>query len=201
MKIICTMILSINQNFKQMKDAIILITSLLLSVNTIRAQTSSSINIPLPSEQEMNFRSTSLDETRFDKSYVTNDSLYHKSLIGSEKEQINNVLIDYIEGTANGEPDRLKEAFHEDFNLYFVKKDSLQIWSGKHYVHNVKRGVKSNRIGKVVSIDYEKDAAMAKIEILMPDRQLIYTDYLMLLKINDHWKIIHKSFTYKKCAS
>ncbi|WP_400077827.1 nuclear transport factor 2 family protein [Winogradskyella sp. R77965] len=115
----------------------------------------------------------------------------------SEIEQINSVLYDYIEGTANGEPDRLKRAFHEDFNLYFVREDSLQVWSGKQYVANVKAGQKSNRIGKVLSIDYEGDAAMAKIEILMPTRKRIYTDYLMLLKTNKQWKIIHKSFTFK----
>ena len=115
----------------------------------------------------------------------------------SEIEEINKVLYDYIEGTANGEPDRLREAFDEDFNLYFVREDSLQVWSGKQYIDNVKLGRKNNRIGKVLSIDYEGDAAMAKIEILMPNRKRIYTDYLMLLKVNKQWKIIHKSFTFK----
>jgi len=115
----------------------------------------------------------------------------------SEIEQINKVLYDYIDGTANGEPDRLKRAFHEDFNLYFVQTDSLRVWSGKQYIGNVKQGRKSNRIGKVLSIDYEGDAAIAKIEILMPGRKRIYTDYLLLLKIKNNWKIIHKSFTFK----
>lgn len=40
-------------------------------------------------------------------------------------EQITATLMDYIEGTANGEPDRVKRAFHEDLNLYHVGKDSL----------------------------------------------------------------------------
>lgn len=115
----------------------------------------------------------------------------------SEIEQINSVLYDYIDGTANGEPDLLKRAFDENFNLYFVREDSLQVWSGKQYVANVKPGQKSNRIGKVLSIDFEGNAAVAKIEILMPARKRIYTDYLMLLKVNKQWKIIHKSFTFK----
>jgi hypothetical protein len=115
----------------------------------------------------------------------------------NEIEAINKVLYDYIEGTANGEPERLKSAFDENFNLYFVSKDSLRTWSGKQYVAGVKQGRKSNRIGKVLSIDFEGDAAIAKIEILMPSRKRIYTDYLMLLKIKDNWKIIHKSFTFK----
>jgi len=115
----------------------------------------------------------------------------------SEIEKINQVLYDYIEGTANGEPDRLKSAFHEDFNLYFVANDTVRVWSGKKYIENVKPGVKSNRIGKVISIDFEDNAAIARIEILMPARKRIYTDYLMLLKVKNQWKIIHKSFTFK----
>ncbi|MEM9361025.1 MAG: nuclear transport factor 2 family protein [Bacteroidota bacterium] len=115
----------------------------------------------------------------------------------SEIEHINKVLYDYIEGTADGEPDRLREAFDEDFKLYFVRNDSLQSWSGKNYINNVKPGRKSNRIGKVLSIDFEGDAAIAKIEILMPGLKRIYTDYLLLLKVEQRWKIIHKSFTFK----
>ncbi len=115
----------------------------------------------------------------------------------NELESIKNTLVDYIEGTANGEPDRLRRAFDENFNLYFVANDSLRIWSGKQYVNNVKAGRKSNRVGRVISIDYEGDAAMAKIEILMPSRKRIYTDYMLLLKIRGEWKIIHKSFTFK----
>ena len=114
----------------------------------------------------------------------------------TEIEKINKPLLDYIEGTANGEPDRLKRAFHPDFNLYFVQSDSVKAWSGKGYVSNVKQGRKSNRIGKIISVDYVNDAAIAKIEIDMPDRNRLYTDYLMLLKVKYEWKIIHKSFTF-----
>lgn len=116
----------------------------------------------------------------------------------SKKDDIRKTLMDYIEGTANGEPDRVKDAFHEDLNLYHIKNEELVVWSGKGYTNNIKPGRKSNRIGRIVSIDTENDAAMAKIEIKMPGLKRIYTDYLMLLKIKGKWKIIHKSFTYKK---
>ncbi len=115
----------------------------------------------------------------------------------TEIEEINKTLYDYIEGTANGQPERLKRAFHPDFNLYFVSKDSLRVWSGKEYIGNIKPGVKNNRIGRVISIDFEGNAASAKIEIDMPGLKRIYTDYLLLLKVHNSWKIIHKSFTYK----
>lgn len=115
----------------------------------------------------------------------------------SDKENIRKTLLDYIEGTANGEPDRVKDAFHEDLNLYHIKKGDLVVWSGKGYTNNIKPGRKSNRIGKILSIDVENDAAMAKIEIKMPGLKRIYTDYLILLKVKGKWKIIHKSFTYR----
>jgi hypothetical protein len=114
----------------------------------------------------------------------------------TELDKINKTLLNYIEGTANGQPERVREAFHKDLNLYHIKNDSLVTWIGERYVNNIKKGRKSNRIGRVVSVDYENDAAIAKIEIIMPDYKRVYTDYLMLLKIKDTWKIIHKSFTF-----
>jgi hypothetical protein len=116
----------------------------------------------------------------------------------SEIEQITETLMDYIEGTAIGEPDRLKKAFHSDFKLYTVtEKDSLRIRSGKEYISNVKRGEKSNRIGRIISIDYEKDAAIAKAEIVIPNWR-IFTDYFLLLKYEGSWKIVQKSYTWRE---
>jgi hypothetical protein len=116
----------------------------------------------------------------------------------SDLEQISETLMDYIEGTANGEPDRLRRAFHKDFNLYTVSdKDSLKIRSGEQYITNTKLGEKSNRIGRIISIDYEKDAAIAKAEIIIPNWR-IFTDYFLLMKYEGHWKIVQKSYTWKE---
>jgi CubicO group peptidase (beta-lactamase class C family) len=121
-----------------------------------------------------------------------------QSLIAqSETELITRTLNHYIEGTANGQPEMLKKAFHPDFNLYYVGQDSLRIWSGKEYVSNFKEGEKNDRKGKIVSIDFVNNAASAMIEIDIPSRKRIYTDYLLLLKYQGSWKIIHKSFTFK----
>lgn len=111
--------------------------------------------------------------------------------------QISETLLHYIEGTANGEPERLEKAFHPEFNLYTVtEKDSLKIRSGKEYISNIKKGKKSNRIGRIISIDYENNTAIAKAEILIPNLR-VFTDYFLLLKYNGQWKIIHKSYTWR----
>ncbi len=113
----------------------------------------------------------------------------------TDLEKIQETLTDYIEGTANGELDRLRKAFHPDFNLYTViGEDSLRVWDGQNYISGFREGRKSNRIGRIISIDHENDAAIAKVEIVMPGRG-VYTDYFLLLKLSDEWKIIHKTYT------
>jgi hypothetical protein len=116
----------------------------------------------------------------------------------SEIEQITATLMDYIDGTANGEPERLRKAFHPDFNLYTITtEDSLRIRSGEKYISNIKQGEKSNRIGRIILIDYENDAAIAKAEILIPNWR-IFTDYFLLMKYEGSWKIVHKSYTWRE---
>lgn len=116
----------------------------------------------------------------------------------SEMELISATLMDYIEGTANGQPERLHRAFHPDFNLYTVtEKDSLRIRDGQEYIAGIKPGEKANRIGRIVSIDFEKDAATAKVEIVIPNWR-IFTDYFLLLKYEGSWKIVHKSYTWRE---
>lgn len=114
----------------------------------------------------------------------------------SDLAQITATLMDYIEGTANGEPERLRRAFHPDFNLYTVtQEDSLRIRSGEEYIQGIKEGEKSDRIGRIIAIDYENNAAMAKAEIIIPGWR-IFTDYFLLLKYEGSWKIVQKSYTW-----
>lgn len=124
------------------------------------------------------------------KGYAQSDSTQ------SDIAQITATLMDYIEGTANGEPERLRRAFHPDFNLYTVtQEDSLRIRSGEEYIQGVKQGEKSDRIGRIIAIDYENNAAMAKAEIIIPGWR-IFTDYFLLLKYEGSWKIVQKSYTW-----
>lgn len=113
----------------------------------------------------------------------------------SEIENITKTLMDYIEGSTNGQPDRLKKAFHPDLNLYYVKENKISTWSGVDYIADTKEGKPTGEDGKIISIDYENNAAMAKVEISHPKSRSTYVDYFMLLKENDGWKIVHKMYT------
>ena len=114
-----------------------------------------------------------------------------------EEELIRQTLMDYIEGTANGEPDRLRRAFHPDFNLYSTtKEDDLRIWKGEDYIKGIKPGKKNNRKGRIISIDREGITATAKVEIVIPDWR-VFTDYFLLVKYQESWKIVHKSYSWR----
>ena len=116
---------------------------------------------------------------------------------GADRDRITATLTDYMQGTANGEPAKLKQAFHPDFKLYAVTEDNeLLIRSGEQYIAAIKPGEKIKRIGRIVSIDVENNAATAKVEILMPNFRL-YTDYFLLLKYAGSWKIVQKSYTWE----
>ena len=106
-------------------------------------------------------------------------------------------LMNYIDGTANGDPDQVRRAFHPDFNLYTVNDaDSLWIRSGAKYIDGIKVGEKNTRQGRIISIDVEKNAAMAKAEIAIPGWR-IFTDYFLLLKYEGSWRIVQKSYTWR----
>lgn len=115
-----------------------------------------------------------------------------------EAEAIEATLMDYIDGTADGDHLRIQNAFHKDLNLYTIDQDTLKVISGRDYISYFKDGKKRNRIGKIISVDRAGDGAMAEIEVRMPAMKRIYTDYLLLLRIEGQWKIIHKSFTYRE---
>lgn len=113
----------------------------------------------------------------------------------TEIEKITETLIDYIEGSTNGQPERLKSAFHPDLNLYYIKEGELKTWSGEAYIADTKEGKPTGEVGKIINIDYENDIAVAKVQISHPDHKTPYIDYFMLTKIKDKWTIVHKMFT------
>ncbi len=125
--------------------------------------------------------------------FVTTTQLNAQSI--DEEKAITATIMDYIDGTADAQVDRIKNAFHPDLNLYSIRDGEISITNGKKYISYFEDGKKRNRIGKIISIDYVNDAAIAKLEIETPNR--VFTDYLLLLKAKGKWQIIHKSYTSK----
>jgi len=118
-----------------------------------------------------------------------------KYSILKEKNAIKAILLDYIEGSTKGQPVRLENAFYKNLNLYYTKDNALKVWSGRDYIKDTKEGKPTGEKGKIVSIDFENDIAVAKAKIWHPKNRYSYIDYFMLVKVKNQWIIIHKSFT------
>lgn len=113
----------------------------------------------------------------------------------SEIEKITATLNDYIQGSTNGQPERLKKAFDKNLNLYYVRDGKLATWSGTDYIADTKEGVPTGELGKIINIDFENDIAVAKVQITNPNGGTPYIDYFMLTKLESGWTIVHKMFT------
>lgn len=112
----------------------------------------------------------------------------------SEEAAVRATAMDYIGGTANGEIAQIRRAFHETAALYAVNDDgSLRKIPIAQYIGYFKQGQKNDRQGKIISMDIVNNAAQVKIEIV--SGQWRFTDYLLLLKLEEGWKIINKSYT------
>ncbi len=117
--------------------------------------------------------------------------------VTADYQAITTTLMNYIDGTAKGEPEKVRSAFHPDFQLYSVNEyDSLKIRSGNAYINNIKPGERTERQGRIIAIDIENNAAMAKAEIAVPGWR-IFTDYFLLLRYEGAWKIVQKSYTWR----
>ncbi len=108
-------------------------------------------------------------------------------------------VMDYIEGTAQSDIDRIRHAFHPDAALFSVGEgDTLRRLPIDTYIGFFTPGKDTGRKGQIISIDVVKNAASAIVKIEAGNRY--FTDYLLLLRLHDGWKIIHKSFTAETIA-
>ncbi len=117
----------------------------------------------------------------------------------SEREQISETLNDYIEGTSYSYPERIKNAFNDEANLFLSRKDE-ELWIVKAseyatWFEKNEPGKFTGRIGDIISIDQSNDIATAKVEILMPERNTRFVDLFLLKKLGGQWKILSKSAT------
>lgn len=116
---------------------------------------------------------------------------------GGEREQVLKAINNYIDGTSYNDQKAINSAFHPEANLY-LEKSGKSYWRVpiKEYVswfESKKSGQFNGRIGKVMSVDIEGNIATAKVEILMPKKDMRFVDMFLLKKLDNDWKILSKS--------
>jgi protease I len=104
----------------------------------------------------------------------------------------------YFDGGKNRDSLTLRKAFHPDARMLFARDGKLVVVPIGEYITRVgserrdPAAVDSTE-RKVVSVDVEGDAAVAKLELKRPEAVL--TDYMSLLKVDGRWLIVNKIFT------
>jgi hypothetical protein len=118
-------------------------------------------------------------------------------------ELIRQTVWDYFEGMYHSDVERLKKAFHPSaFLMGYFQGNFAQIpledWLGM-----IDKTLAPSKDGeafdmKIVSADITENIAVVKVADLY--RGLRFTDYLTLIKLEDGWKIVHKSFHHEPKA-
>ena len=108
---------------------------------------------------------------------------------------IQEVVQKYLEGTAYGRPALVSEAFLPSLEVqYLDEEDRLMRRGGPDYISRIEPGKKVPRVGRIVNIDATEKSAMVKVEIEWNDR--LYTDFMLLLKVEGSWRIANKIATW-----
>lgn len=110
----------------------------------------------------------------------------------TEREQVEEALWAYINGRNTGDKALLERAFYPQADLRYIKNGQLALWPSEDYIGRAQPGKTIDCIARIVYIDIEGNAAIAKIEIEYSTRKFI--DYINLLKEDGLWKIAVKSF-------
>lgn len=125
--------------------------------------------------------------------------VHASSFAQTEEQQVRATLMNYIEGTSYNYPEKIQAAFHDSSNLYLSKQDNdFWIVPSKEYISwfkNGETGKFNGRFGKILFVDISGDIALAKAEILYPQRNLGFIDAFILKKVAGEWKIISKTAT------
>nr|WP_199000818.1 nuclear transport factor 2 family protein [Flavobacterium sp. ASV13] len=127
--------------------------------------------------------------------------LFNLSFSQSEQSLIENCIQNYIEGTSYNNPESISKVFYTEANLFLSHKDKpLWIVPISEYVTWFQKGKKgefNGRIGKIISVEFFNDIAIAKAEILIPEKKQEFMDMFLLKKIQGEWKIISKAASSK----
>ena len=129
---------------------------------------------------------------------------YAESVTGKEYQAVVETAYNYFNGAANGDQKLLSKAFDLEFG--HVKMISVSKETGKETIRTVplqefagyfKKATKDTWVANILSVDIVDDKmAMVKLDFNTPKTN--YTDYLVMYKRENEWRIINKTFIAKK---
>ncbi|MCF6241575.1 MAG: alpha/beta fold hydrolase [Bacteroidales bacterium] len=109
------------------------------------------------------------------------------------KSAIESVIDDYFKGRKNANITLLEKVFSKDAILMYSDNKEFHFITVNDYLDKVKNDGKKDIHTKIIDLDQKGN--MAYVKTLFQYKNKTYIDYLTLLKNNNKWKIVSKTFT------
>lgn len=119
----------------------------------------------------------------------------------SDEEAIKNVInTSYIGGIQNrGSSEDIRKGFHPSFTMLRLTENEIKPLPIEEWIANIEKSKAKNEPapakaeGKFINIDVTGNAAVVKLD-LFRDGKKTFTDYLVLYKFTEGWKIVSKTY-------
>jgi hypothetical protein len=124
------------------------------------------------------------------------------SFAQSDEEAVKQVIqTAYIDGIQNGGSiDEIRKGFHSTFIMLRNMENTIKPLAIEEWITTIEKSKKDNTApappkaeGKFINVDVTGTAAVVKLELYRGGKKT-FTDYLVLSKFTDGWKIVSKSF-------
>jgi hypothetical protein len=106
----------------------------------------------------------------------------------------------YVQGIHNrGNVEDIRKGFHPTFNMLRLVDNQIKPLPIEEWITNLEKAKKDNPAappkteGKFVSVDVTGNNAVVKLELYRENKK-IFTDYLVLYKFTEGWRIVSKTF-------
>lgn len=113
----------------------------------------------------------------------------------SEEDGVRVAINAYLQGHVTGDPAYFRKAFLPTAHIEGVRGGKFSSWTLDEYcarAAGVPAADEATRTRSIDSIDIKGDAAMAKATL--NHGATVFTDYLLLLKVDGEWKIANKIY-------
>lgn len=111
----------------------------------------------------------------------------------NDKQQVTEIVMDYMEGIRDGDSARIANAFYSSVNLNSVDADGNLLLTPRSALEALAAsGTLPPNSSEITDIEINGEMALVKVTIDMPT--LNYYDLLTLLRLNVGWKIVSKTY-------
>lgn len=114
-----------------------------------------------------------------------------------DKQAIENLIkTSYVQGVhQDRDRDLIRDGFHENFKInVLMNEDSLLVGSLEMWLSRLPTEPNESEIDyKILDVNVTGSSASAKLEIYQ-DKELLYTDYMLMYKFPDKWMFVSKIF-------